>query len=209
MDINIKTLTVGDLDENCYICWDESLEAIVIDPGAEPDKIIDFIKKNQLKIKYIINTHGHADHISANDSIKNFSPNTQILIHKNDADFLSDPLKNLSFIVNQYSSFYKPDIILDGDSVINFSNNNKMTVIETPGHTPGSICLLLNNKYLFSGDTLFFCSIGRTDLPHSLENEMQKSLAKLKTLDKNIKVFPGHGRETSIGYELANNYFLL
>lgn len=210
-ELNIKNFQVGTLETNCYIVWDSNFinEAVIIDPGADSDILLKFIKNNNLKIKYIINTHGHADHIAMNNELKNVFNDSKILINENDAEYLSDPEKNLSTWIDLKITSYHADAYLKESDIIKFADNkHSFKIIETPGHTKGCVCLLLDNKYLFSGDTLFNGSIGRTDLPGSSSKQILESLKKLKVLDKNIIVYPGHGKFSTIESELKNNFFL-
>ncbi len=207
MSVQIRTIVVGELEVNCYICFDETLEAIVVDPGSEPEKIIDFLKSKNLVVKYIVNTHGHYDHIGGNTELKDFSK-APILIHKNDADFLTDSDKNLSSFLDQDFTSYPPDKFLNENDELLFGNNNKFKIIETPGHTLGCICLLLNNEFLFTGDTLFVSAIGRTDLAHSSDAAMQKSLKKFLVLNPKLKIYPGHGTSGVLAEEFSKNPFL-
>jgi glyoxylase-like metal-dependent hydrolase (beta-lactamase superfamily II) len=209
-NLHIKNFVVGELETNCYIIWDEKYidEAVIIDPGAEPKILLDFIKMKNLEIKYIINTHGHADHIAANNYIKDAFLNAKILINEKDNDSLTDPDKNLSSWFSSKVITYKADDFLKEGDILKFGNENEFKIIETPGHKIGSICLLLNDKYLFSGDTLFAGSIGRTDFPDSSLKDMNISLKKLMLLNKNIIVYPGHGLATTIKDELSKNPWL-
>ncbi|MBU1871561.1 MAG: MBL fold metallo-hydrolase [Candidatus Omnitrophica bacterium] len=202
-----ETIIVGPYEVNCYVlAKDKNSQAIIIDPGAETGKINKALVKHKLTPGIIINTHGHADHIGAND---NFG--ICVYIHKQDALFLNDPNLNLSQftgfplrISSQYKSVEdKEEISLDGI---------KLQVLHTPGHTPGGICLLLKepgNSIVFSGDTLFCQGIGRTDFPGSSFEKLKESIEKkLFALREQTKVYPGHGPSTTIGQEKHNNPFL-
>lgn len=191
----VKMFTVGMLGTNCYVVGDkESGEAVLIDPGfdskSESQHILDEIERNGLRIKYIINTHGHPDHNGGNHILKNHNQ-APILIHEADASMLNGP---------------PADCRLHEGEVIEVGNV-KLKVIHTPGHSPGSIALLAED-YVFSGDTLFAGSIGRYDLPGASIEELVNSLKKLLTLPDRVKVCPGHGSVTSIGEERRTNPFL-
>src|SRR3989339_677881 len=178
--MKLHTLVVGPIQTNCYIVENEkSGEAAVIDPGGEAKKIIDFIREKRLKISAIIITHGHFDHVGANEKLK-AETGAPILVNQAD-DFLL-PL----------SDSPKADRFLkDGDSIT--FGDISLKVILTPGHTMGGACLYNEQeKVLFSGDTLFFGTYGRTDLPHSSQAEMMKSLERLLTLPPEVKIYPGH-----------------
>lgn len=191
--MNIKRFTVGWLSTNCYVVsCEETNEAVLIDPGleseAEAKQILDFIKQNCLHIKYIINTHGHPDHISGNAHMKE-ATGAPILIHESNAEQVKADKK-----------------LRDGDVIR--VGNFKLVVLHTPGHTPDGICLLGDNV-VFTGDSLFAGSIGRTDFPGGSFQELMRSIkTKLLPLPDNFKVYPGHESPTSIGDEKKYNPFL-
>lgn len=175
----------------CYLIGDkETKEAVVIDPSGEVEKIMKLATENDLKIKYIINTHSHADHTAGNDELAS-KTGAKILLHK--------------------KARIKKDIDLsDGDTIT--VGNKKIEIIYTPGHSPDSICLLLENK-LFTGDTLFVGECGRTDIPGGSSEDLYDSLfKKIKKLSDKLEIYPGHyygGQKHSIlGYEKRNNYVL-
>jgi len=200
----LKKLSVGELDTNCYILGDEETqEGVVIDPGGDFDLIDENIEKLNLKIKYIILTHGHIDHIQALAELK-IKTKAKVLIHKEDAPILSDPTFNLSLFTGGNSSFSKPDLLLKDSDTIEFGKIS-LLVIHTPGHTPGSVSLY-TDKVLFSGDTLFCEGVGRTDLPGSSWEKLLNSIKqKLFTRPNDTEVLPGHGPSTTIGWEKENN----
>lgn len=188
--MKIHVLVVGPIETNCYIVEDEAgREAVIIDPGGEAEKIIGFLEKHPLKIRAIVITHGHFDHIGANQELKN-KLKIPILMHESDLFGLA------------MGDSPPPDRFLkdkDGFEV----GGLKFEVIHNPGHTPGGISLYCKKeKVLFSGDTLFAGDYGRTDLPYSSEEDMAVSLKKLLKLPPDTKVYPGHGRPTTIGAEL-------
>ncbi len=209
---NIKTykLTVGPLFVNSYIISNENNEGVVIDPGAEGEKILEFIKKRKIDIKYLINTHGHPDHTGNNWIIKENFRNLKSGIHEKDLPFLDIDkidLFNFKEILN-IKYIPEPDFYLEEGNTITLDDIS-IKILHTPGHTPGSISLLLENSILFSGDTLFKDSIGRTDLPGGNYSQIINSIKeKILKLSDKIKVFPGHGENTEIGYERENNPFL-
>lgn len=202
--MSIITLPVGDLLTNCYFLIDDaSGKAFVIDPGAEPEKILSQIRKAKIKVAGIINTHGHADHIAANSSVKK-EGNPPIYIHGNDAPMLTNAVRNLSAYMQKVLSPEADIVLKDGDTIA-LSDAMKLKVIHTPGHTQGSICLLLEGECLFSGDTLFHGDVGRCDLPGGDEQVLAQSLKKLVALPPGLPVLPGHEEPTTIGEELKNN----
>lgn len=182
---------------NSYILANGN-QAAVIDPSNTP-AIIKKLKDMSLNPEYIILTHGHFDHIAGIDAVKKEFPKAQVMIHPIDMDKLTDPAKNLSVMVGQsvvVNSQASP--LIDGQS-IQLANIN-ITVIATPGHSPGSICLSAGDL-LFTGDTLFRGSVGRTDFPDSGTKELQLSLHKLDKLPAETRVLPGHGDATTLGEE--------
>jgi glyoxylase-like metal-dependent hydrolase (beta-lactamase superfamily II) len=199
-------MEVGALGVNCYVVYDEkSRDAAVIDAGDEAARIIGCIEKNNLTVKYLINTHAHADHIGANTAVKE-KTGARLLVHEKDAPQLDNPKLNLSaFMGAPVVSCQADEFIKEGDA-IKFGDI-ELKVIETPGHTPGSVCLLTDGV-LFSGDTLFQYSVGRCDLPGGSMDKMMESLRKLKKLPPDTTVYTGHGAATSIGTELEENPYM-
>ncbi|MFH1655127.1 MAG: MBL fold metallo-hydrolase [Candidatus Omnitrophota bacterium] len=198
----LETVAVGAYQANCYIlAKKDGLEAIVIDPGDEFDKIKSIIDRHRLTPKIIINTHGHIDHIGANDEFA-----LPVYIHKDDVEFLSDSKKNMSSFLN-LPKLPKTEVktLKDKDNI--GLGNLTLEVIHTPGHTPGGICLKTDNM-IFTGDTLFAGGIGRTDFPYASEEKMVNSLKKLMSFRDDIKIFPGHGPSSTIGEERQSNNFL-
>ncbi len=202
----IYAFQLGPMQANCYLLeCEETLSAIVIDPGDEADVILDMIKDRELKLEFIINTHGHIDHISANNDLKK-KTSAKLSIHRLDADIIVDPQKNLSSFIGKSISSLPPDRILEDGDIIE-SGTIKLKVIHTPGHSPGSICLLADDA-IFTGDLLFAGSIGRYDFPGSSYNQIMESLKKIMELGDNLVVYPGHGFNTTIGEEKESNPFL-
>lgn len=196
----IETFTLGMISTNCYVVnCHTTKEAIIIDPGfdfsTEAKPIIDYIEEAQLKIKFIVNTHGHPDHINGNALLqKKF--NVPICIHVQDAHFIEGLEKNN----------YPANIFLEDGNTIRFGDET-LTVMHTPGHTPGSICLV-SDKLVFTGDTLFAGGIGRTDFVGGSNKDMKESLQKIVRLPDTLLVYPGHGETTLIGEEKRINPFL-
>uniref|UniRef100_A0A7V4E2K4 MBL fold metallo-hydrolase n=1 Tax=candidate division WOR-3 bacterium TaxID=2052148 RepID=A0A7V4E2K4_UNCW3 len=186
----IIKLVVGEVFTNTYIVKSDD-EIAVIDPAFESERIIGECKKLKGKVKYIINTHGHIDHISSNnDLIKEF--NCQLLIHQLDNELLSSPEKNLSLLLGYCYISKKADWLLKEGDLIKIGNL-ELKVFHTPGHTEGSISLY-GDGFVFTGDTLFFDSIGRTDFPGGDEEKIFQSLKKLSKIIKDDQiVYPGHG----------------
>ncbi|HMA59405.1 MAG TPA: MBL fold metallo-hydrolase [Halanaerobiales bacterium] len=197
----IISQTVGVNFTNCYLIGKKNSKAIVIDPGDEIDKIMALVEKNNVEVEKIINTHGHFDHISANNELKE-KTNAEVYIHEKDKDALVNPEKNLSTHLGQKNlvELKEADHILrEGDTVQ--IEDYSFEVLHTPGHSPGSISLYdSNKKILISGDTIFSMGVGRTDFPGCSQEELINSIEnKLLTLPDETKVYPGHGQETTIG----------
>jgi hydroxyacylglutathione hydrolase len=203
----IEFLPVGPIMANCYIVGcKETHEASVIDPGDEAERILLKLAALKLKVKYIINTHGHFDHVGANRKMKE-ATGADILIHALDAPMLGSLAQAAASFGLKSENSPPPDKTVDDGDIITFGKIS-LKVIHTPGHSPGGISLYTKG-HLFVGDTLFQGSIGRTDLPGGNFNTLKSSIQnKLFPLDDNIRVFTGHGPETSIGKEKRYNPFV-
>jgi len=203
-------LTVGSLLTNCYIVWsNETKEAIVIDPGfdrqGEARKVLNVLKENKLKVKFIVDTHGHPDHTCGNGFVKGATASL-ILIHELDANMLSKSGKRLAALFGFRVASSVADGYLKDGEVVEFGEI-VLRILHTPGHSPGSISLI-GKDYIFTGDTLFAGSIGRVDLPGGSGEEIQDSLRKLAALPERLVVYPGHGSESTIREEKHSNPFL-
>ncbi len=200
-------MPVGPIMANCYILGcKETHEAVVIDPGDDADLILLKLAELKLKVKYIINTHGHFDHVGANRKMKE-ATGAELLIHALDAPMLGSLSQAAASFGLKSENSPAPDKTIDDGDIISFGKIS-LKVIHTPGHSPGGISLFTNG-YLFVGDTLFQGSIGRTDLPGGNFNTLKSSIHnKLFPLGDNIRVFTGHGPETSIGKEKRYNPFV-
>jgi len=203
----IKELVVGPLMANCFICGcSKTKEAVVIDPGGDADTILLSLADAKLKVKYIINTHGHFDHVSANGKMKD-ATGADILIHPLDAPMLEKLSSNAAFFGVSVENSPPCDQTLEEGDIVSFGDVT-LKVIHTPGHTPGGISLY-SNGVVFVGDTLFAGSIGRTDFPGGNFNTLISSIkTKLFNMEDDIRVFSGHGPETSIGREKRHNPFV-
>jgi glyoxylase-like metal-dependent hydrolase (beta-lactamase superfamily II) len=193
--------TVGVNFTNCYLIGKKNSSAIVIDPGDEIDKIMDMVNKYNFKVEKIVNTHGHFDHISANQELKEKTA-AEIYIHEQDSEALTDPNKNLSSHLGQKNivKLNKADNLVNEGDIIEIEDY-KFEVFHTPGHSPGSICLYdENKKTLISGDTIFSMGVGRTDFPGCSQKQLINSIEnKILTLPEDVKVYPGHGQTTRVG----------
>lgn len=202
-DYVLHGLAVGEMEANCYIFGSgKTKEVAIIDPGAEYEKIKQLLDVEGLIPKFIINTHGHIDHIGANHKF-----DLPVYIHKNDADFLTNPLKSLSAFYGNFKKSTKASRQLEDNDEIEISDIS-LKVLHTPGHTPGGISLH-HNGLVFTGDTLFEGGIGRTDLPYGSSEQLISSIKdKLLSLDESVVVLPGHGEKTTIGEEKKSNPWL-
>ena len=183
----IKTLPVGQLETNCYVVTNESsLECVVIDPGDESNTIMDYIEDNRLKCSAIFITHGHPDHIGALEAVRG-QTGARVYINEADAGRITD-----------YTGYGEGSRITEAG--IEFE------IISTPGHTPGGVCIIADGA-IFTGDTLFRGSCGRTDFPGGNIEQMMKSLKKICSLDENLEVYPGHMDSSLLIRERDFNYY--
>jgi len=204
----IEKLVVGPLQTNCFIVADEDdLEGIIIDPGGDAGRILKRVEELKLRIKYVVNTHGHFDHIMANGSVVK-ATGAPLAIHPEDAPMLKSGGGALFF--GWLVSSPPPDVFLNEGDVITLGKVS-LKVLHTPGHSPGSISLVEEEEgCIFSGDVLFHMGIGRTDLPGGSYQTLMESIRnKLLTLPDDTVVYPGHGPVTTIGQEKQHNPFLV
>ncbi|MGI5902048.1 MAG: MBL fold metallo-hydrolase [Desulfitobacteriia bacterium] len=203
----IERFVTPGMGANCYlVSCEKTGKAILVDPGAGSRQIFDWVKKSKKDVQYIVLTHGHYDHIGAVEDLRK-KLGVQVAIHKEDAEMLVDPQKNLSFFSGLNLSLEEAEIILEDNQILEVGEM-KIKVIHTPGHTPGGICLL-TPEGLISGDTLFDCSIGRADFPGGNLTTLVNSIKeRLLVLDDDVRVFPGHETETTIGREKRFNPYL-
>lgn len=203
--------SVGMLATNCYLVGCEvKKETVIIDPGFDSDdeaeKIMKVVEKEKLEVKYIVNTHGHSDHISGNRALKE-KTDALILIHEFDAPMLVSSERNFSYMYGEKATSPPADRLLHERDIISVGNV-KLKVIHTPGHSKGGISLLCDDV-VFTGDTLFAGSIGRTDFSGASYREIMNSIKrKLATLPDHTKIYPGHGPTSTIGKEKRSNPFL-
>jgi hydroxyacylglutathione hydrolase len=209
--LKIQLFVFNPLQENTFVLFDETNECVIIDPGCvtrdEEGELSDFIANNQLKVKYLLNTHCHVDHVLGNHFVKE-NYKVPLLIHESDAA----TLRAVKIYAPHYGFFQyqesEPDQFLrEGDTVL--FGNQSMNVLFVPGHAPGHIAFYdPMNKIVIGGDVLFYNSIGRTDLPGGNFNELINSIqTKFFTLPDDVTVYPGHGPETTVGYEKRTNPF--
>jgi glyoxylase-like metal-dependent hydrolase (beta-lactamase superfamily II) len=202
----IKCIVVGPLDNNCFIIADENTkEALLIDPGDEPDRILDIITENNLKLKYIVCTHAHFDHVGAIPELKN-ETDAKIVIHSDELDIYKNTKDQAAVLWGyELDPLPDPDMFISEGDILEIGNI-KFETIHTPGHSPGGICLY-SEGIVITGDTLFAGSVGRTDLFGGNIEKLKKSFKKLMALPDNTKVLPGHGPQSTIGKERINNFF--
>ena len=203
--MEITVLTVGPVYTNCYIVNKEgSASCLVVDPGDEGEKIASYIKKKNLSCEGILLTHGHFDHITGVSELISLVGGKVYACEK-ERELLMDPQLNASALTGQEVAL-EPEILLRDDQHFEAAGL-AFRVIHTPGHTKGGCCYYSEEeKILFSGDTIFMESIGRTDLPTGNGRELLDSVRnKVLTLPDDVKIYPGHGPETNVAYEAANN----
>lgn len=201
----IRPIVVGPLQVNCYVVADEATKkAIVVDPGDEPDRILDIIKKHGLDVSAIVCTHGHFDHVGAVAELKK-DTGAPVMLHHDDIaiyDAANTAGSMWGFDVDPQP---EPDVWLKDGDTISFGNLT-ITVMHTPGHSPGCVCLY-GHGVLVSGDTLFAGSVGRTDLPGGSFAMLKQSFRRLMALPEETNVFAGHGENSTIGREKRENMF--
>lgn len=212
--MQINKLVLGEYENNCYIVRKEdSANCIIIDTGLDASPLIDFLKKNNLNPQALILTHGHADHIAGVSIVRKSFNNIKVYIHKADAQMLGDSAKNFSLFLGKRIENSPADIILENEGKTDFAGF-EFVVLHTPGHTPGGICIYNSQaKVLFTGDTLFANSIGRTDFPgYDVEEKFEQLIEnirkKLLVLPDDTAVLPGHGPESTINEEKLYNPYL-
>ncbi len=203
----IITMVLGQLETNCYLlACNKTREAVIIDPAEENDILLNQIVKGGFNLQYIVNTHGHADHIGGNKMLKDQS-SARLLIHRLDEDMLTDPKKNFSFYTGMPVQSPPPDDYLEEGKVIKLGLLD-ISIIHTPGHSPGSVSLVVDKK-IFTGDTLFANGIGRTDLPGGSMQQIRHSIKeKLLCLEHSSEILPGHGPFSTIQQEINHNTWL-
>ncbi len=202
--MKVKKLILGFFSVNCYIITTDKT-CFIIDPGADFLIIDDFIKSEKIKPEFILNTHGHYDHVGAVlETIDTYG--IPFYIHPNEETILVDPEKNMSSFFGGNALSLKTYKLID-DSDISFFRQRDIEVFNLPGHTPGSIVIKLGDS-LFTGDLLFNGGIGRTDLPGGNSREIIESLKKLKDFDPKLEIHPGHGGSSTLEWEFNNNFYL-
>lgn len=205
--LKVETLTLGAMQTCCYIVYNtESMEAIVIDPGAQPEKIISAADLLSVNVRHILLTHAHFDHIGAVDALA-LHYNCDITVCRHDLELLYDPSLNLS-------RNFAGDITVSSKNIITVDDSKAELIgssfefITTPGHTNGSMCIKTEG-IIFTGDTLFYCSVGNDFPPYgSIEREVNSIKNKLLVLKGDYICYPGHGKSTTLDFERRNNPYL-
>ena len=200
----LERVIVGPMAVNCYILASSNTrEAVIIDPGSEESKIRNVLKSHNLTAKFIINTHGHYDHIGENDKFA-----VPVYVHKFDYPMLKDPMLNLSGLFSSPHKTKAKIELLDDGQIISL-DEIRMKVIHTPGHTKGGITLVMESpveNIAFTGDTLFCEGVGRSDLPGGDEEELRRSIRdRIFNLPGQTRVYPGHGDFSTVADEEKNN----
>ncbi len=207
----IKAMTVGTMSVCCYLLvCEETKEAVVVDPGGDEERVLAAVAKAGARVRYIVNTHGHPDHVAANGPVK-AATGAEIVMHAEDAAFFGEPRVQQYFASLGLPPSPPPDrLVKDGDTIV--FGNESLKVLHTPGHTPGGICLY-SPPELFTGDTLFVGGVGRTDFPGGDGPQLFQAIREqILTLPDETRVWPGHGYggdSSTIGEEKRSNPYLL
>jgi len=203
----LQKIIVGPLESNCYIIADEhTKETLIVDPGDEPDSIIDFIKENNLQVKYIVCTHAHFDHVGAVSDMKQ-ETGAQIVIHRDEMDLYRNTREQAALWGFDLGVLPEPDMMVSEGDVLEIGGL-KFVILHTPGHSPGGICIS-GEGILITGDTVFSGSVGRTDLYGGSIVQLRKSFKRLMSFSEKTKILPGHGPETTVEREKKVNLFSL
>ena len=204
----IKAIEGGLLGSNTYVVYnDTGKTAMIVDCGTRSDRTVDFINKMGLKVKYIVLTHGHFDHAHYTDEYASAFSNAEIICHAEELKVLLNPDANLSSFVSEEKAYRFPYKTVEDGDIITLEGGNdgeglSLEIIHSPGHTPGSICLLCKERsFMLTGDTLFKCGYGRTDFMYGSPSQLRSSLRRLLSLDGDIEFYPGHGESSTISKE--------
>ncbi len=207
--MNRTTLPLGSIGANCYILTDDATRrACVIDPAVMCGELARAL--DGCELQYILLTHGHFDHIFGVNGLRKLFPGVQVAIHQADERCLTDPAYNLAgdYPLPEECRHITADIILTGGERLPFADT-EFEVIHTPGHSPGSVCYLdRKNRAIYTGDTLFSLTVGRTDFVGGDFGQLMESLQKLLPLSDDTAVLPGHNRASTIGFEKKRNRYL-
>ena len=204
--MKVESIVLGSIGTNCYIVTnEETKECFAVDMAECPQEYVNYIKNNGLEMKALFLTHGHFDHIGGVKAVFE-KTGAKVLISKEDEPMLSSSKLSLAaFCGGVQNNTAAYGNVADGDVIT--LGESKIKVIATPGHTKGGVCYVCDNN-VFTGDTMFFCSCGRTDFPGGSSQEIMQSLKKIADLKGDLTVYPGHDRFSSLDFERANNPFL-
>ncbi len=208
MPYEILRLVVTELDQNCHLLWDAAGDAVVVDPGGDAGDILGELERRGLKLRVILNTHGHVDHVGANAGL-HAATGAPVAIHPADAPMLGSELLCGAAWLGMEFEPHQPDVLLADGGAAGFGPMT-FEVRHTPGHSPGS-CILVDHAQgeVFSGDLVFRGSVGRWDLPGGNRDDLLRSLReKLVTLPPHYRIHPGHGESTTVGAEIVSNPYL-
>lgn len=208
--MKIDHLILGAFETNCYILRsaESAKDCLVIDTGLQDDQLVEFLKQHNLNPVAVVLTHGHPDHAAGVGALRESFPEIKVYIHKLDAEMLTAEQSNFGLLMGGTSGTGPADIMIEDECVIEQADI-KLQVLHTPGHTSGGICLYSEDEgVVFTDDTLFADSVGRTDLGGNMAQLIKSIKEKLFTLPDDTKVYPGHGPVTTIAHEKTNNQFL-
>ncbi len=210
-DLEIHTIVSMPFAENTYVVWRTGgRDALVIDPGLEPELILNFLRDHELTPAVILNTHGHGDHIGGNAALKQAFPESPLVIGVREAPLLTDPWANLSALFGQAVTSPEADVLVREGDVVEYAGI-RLEVLDVPGHSPGHIVFVYRGEpsIVFGGDVLFRGGIGRYDFPNSDGPLLFESIrTKLFALPADTVVYPGHGPVTTVGHEKRTNPFV-
>ncbi len=207
--MKLDTVVVGPFQVNCYLYWDETVaEGVIIDPGDDARRIFAAVERAKFAPRAVLLTHGHGDHIAAVDAVMK-EYDIPLYVGAGEEDLLKNPSANVSDLIGHPIVAPPPDITLKDNDLVQ-EGPVVLRVLATPGHSPGGVCYLDEKAgILFTGDTLFWGSIGRTDFPGCSHEQLIRSIeTKIMTLPDSVICYPGHGPKTSVGGERVNNPFL-
>ncbi len=204
--MNVYTLPLGPLAANCYVFADDDGNGVVIDPGTDSAPLRDLLREHVRTLHYILLTHGHADHIGGAAAMRE-TTGAPIAIGALDSPYTDSALCMAADIGMPFTPF-RADILLQEGDTVDFASHS-LRVLHTPGHTPGGVCYLDEpDRLLFTGDTLFCLTAGRTDFPGGSHQQMLESLTRLRNLEGDYTVYPGHERATTLAHERVRNLFM-
>lgn len=208
--MKMDTLILGDFQTNCYIVRpsEKTKKCLVIDPGMDPAPLLQTLQAGQLKPVLIFLTHGHVDHIAGVELLREQWPRVEVAIHKDDAEMLTDPVKNLSMLAGSMVQARPADTLYESEETLELAGMS-FELLHTPGHTPGGICLYSESEGMaFVGDTLFAGAIGRFDFEGGNYEQLIEGIqTKLLSLPEETKIYPGHGPATTVRREKLGNPF--